>query len=625
VSSGDGQFPFTAVVGQDDAKLALLLAAVDPRIGGVLLRGQKGSAKTTLARGVASLLQGPAPFIELPLGATEDRVVGTLDLAAALTGGEVRFRPGLLADADGGVLYVDEVNLLADHLVDVLLDVATSGVNRVEREGIAHAHQSHFVLVGSMNPEEGELRPQLLDRFGLAVDVAADLDPDRRAEAVARRLGFDADPVTFAERWGSEQGEIAARLATVSPARLPPELLRAVSMLCIELGAESLRADLVTCRAAAALAGLEGRVEATVDDVRRVAPLALAHRRRRQPFEQPGVHPDDVEQALDRATGRSEDEAEGTGSPDGDQTPDDDAGDAAARPPGHGPVSELGPGPERSPAAPGPPVRVAPLVAPRATGGAEGRRSPVTGSRGRLVSDRTPDGPVASVAVAATVGAAAARRASSPAVGGAPSGERLVEAGDVREAVRERRAGNLVVLAVDASGSMGAERRMEAAKTAVVSLLLDAYQRRDRVALVTFRGDGAEVVLRPTGSVEVAKARLSDLSTGGRTPLAAGITAALEVALAAARHDDGHQPLLVLVSDGRATAGPPGADPVAAAAEAASEVRRRRVPAVVVDAEDGPTRLGLGADLATAMGARHLAVANLSGGAITDAVRAHLP
>jgi magnesium chelatase subunit D len=412
------QFPFSAVVGQEEAKLALLLAAVDPRIGGVLLRGQKGSAKTTLARGLAALVPGSAPFVELPLGATEDRVVGSLDLAAALTGGEVRFRPGLLAAAHGGVLYVDEVNLLADHLVDVLLDVAASGVNRVERESIAHSHPSRFVLVGSMNPEEGELRPQLLDRFGLAVDVRAGSDPAPRAEAVRRRLAFDADPQAVASEWAPAQGDLADRIASAVPATVSAELTRVVSALCAEVGAESLRADLVTCRAAAALAALEGRAEATLEDVRRVAPLALAHRRRRQPFEQPGLEDDELDQALDRAAERSKStssepgEHAGTGPPDG----------GAAPPP---------------PAAPGPPNPVVALQAPRATSGADGRRSPVTGERGRLVGDRAPEeGRVGSVAVAATVRTAAARRAALPT--GDPGRDLTVEAGDVREAVREQ-------------------------------------------------------------------------------------------------------------------------------------------------------------------------------------------
>lgn len=581
-------FPFSAVAGMDEVKLALMLAAVDPAIGGVLLRGQKGSAKTTLARGLAALLPGRPPFVELPVGATEDRLVGSIDLAAALTGGGVRFSPGLLAAAHGGVLYVDEVNLLPDHLVDVLLDVAASGVNRVEREGISHAHPSRFVLVGSMNPEEGDLRPQLLDRFGLAVDVAASADPDERARAVARRLDFDADPPGFRAGWAPADEDHRARLAATRPAPLADGLVRAVTGLCASVGAEGLRADLVICRAAAALAGLEGRPEATVDDVRRVAPLALAHRRRRHPFEEPGMSPEEVDAALDDP----------------------------------GPAAPGAPPPERvaTPDRAGP---AATLRAPRdVSGGPDGRRSTVEGQRGRLVGDRPPSGAVGSVAVGPTVRAAAAHviprsgGRSSPADGGALR----VGAGDVRQAVREHRAGNLVVLAVDASGSMGAERRMEAAKGAVVSLLLDAYQRRDRVALVTFRGEVADVVLRPTGSVEVARARLAELPTGGRTPLAAGISAALDLAKEAGRTGT-HRPLIVLVSDGRATAAPDGVDAVEAARQASAAVRRRGIPAVVVDAEDGPTRLGLAADLAERMGARYLTLPELSAGALSAMLR----
>jgi len=544
-------FPFTAVVGQDEAKLALLLNALDPKIGGVLLRGEKGSAKSTLARGLASLLPGEAPFVELPVGATEDRVVGTLDIEGALGEGTRRFQPGLLAAAHGGVLYVDEVNLLPDHLVDVLLDVAASGINTVEREGISERHPSQFVLVGSMNPEEGELRPQLLDRFGLAVDVKASTDADERAEAVRRRLAFDADPTKFATAF--DETELADRLDGVGPAALPADLVEVVTRLCASVGAEGLRADLVICRAAAALAGWEGRDEAAVEDVRRVAALALAHRRRRTPFEEPGISQDEVDEAID-----------GDGGDDG----------GAAR--------------DRTADSDDPPAGV---VALDGVGGqTSGRRSTVRGTRGRLVGDRVPDGPVASLAVGATVRAAAARGAAA------------VEVEDVREAVREQKAGNLVVLAVDASGSMGVERRMEAVKGAVVGLLLDAYQRRDRVALVTFRDEAADVALRPTGSVEVAQARLRQLPTGGRTPLAAGITAALDVAV---RHHGEHRPLLVVVTDGRHTSGP---DPT----EAAAAVRRRGVRAVVVDAEEGRTRLGLARTLAGTMGATYLTLSELT-------------
>jgi magnesium chelatase subunit D len=543
------------VVGQEDAKLALLLNAMDPAIGGVLLRGQKGSAKSTLARGVASLLPGHAPFVELPVGATEDRVVGTIDIEGALSEGRRRFHPGLLHAAHRGVLYVDEVNLLPDHLVDVLLDVAASGVNRVEREGISETHPSRFVLIGSMNPEEGDLRPQLLDRFGLAVDVTAIVDADERAEAVRRRLAFDRDPDKLATAY--DEGDLRTRIAACEPAALPADVLDTVTRLCATVGAEGLRADLVICRAAAALAGWEGRAEATDDDVRRVAPLALAHRRRRSPFEEPGITDEEIADALD---GADTEPAQGR-----DRVADPDEA----------------------------PTRVVPLAA--RGGPAAGRRSTVEGTRGRLVGDRLPDEPVSSLAVGATVRAAAARGAVA------------VESQDLREAVREHKAGNLVVLVVDASGSMGVERRMETVKGAVVGLLLDAYQRRDRVALVTFRGEQADVLLRPTGSVEVARARLSDVPTGGRTPLAAGITAGLDLALHS--HGD-HQPLLVVVTDGRHTEGP---DP----AHAAAAVKRRGVPAVVVDAEDSRARLGLARPLAEAMGARYLTLPELTPEALT--------
>lgn len=592
-------FPFSAVVGHDDAKLALLLNAVDHRIGGVLLRGEKGSAKTTLARGLAALLAEGAPFVELPVGATEDRVVGSLDLEAALTGGTARLRPGLLAAADGGVLYVDEVNLLPDHLVDVLLDVAASGVNRVEREGVSAAHPARFVLIGSMNPEEGDLRPQLLDRFGLAVDVKSSVDPSVRAEAVRRRLGHDGDGAAFAAGWADAEAQLRARVRDLPSAALPDALLQSVSELCASVGAEGLRADLVICRAATALARWEGRHEVTIDDVRRVAAMALRHRRRRSPFEEPGIDQQEIDDALDRPDPPSE-----NSEPDGDSSEQeaDGAEGAASDAERHAP-----------PGAAGPPVR---LVAPRAAEAAAvgGRRSPVRGERGRLVGDRPlGDGPGGAVAVGATVRAAVERRATDP------DDERLVAPDDLRAARREERVGNLLILAVDASGSMGAERRMEAVKGAVLALLLDAYQRRDRVALVTFRGEAAEVVLRPTGSVEVARARLTDLRTGGRTPLAAGIEQALQVARNVP--PGGHRPLVVVISDGRATAGPPGRDPVEAALAVAAEVRREGVPAFVVDAESGATRLGLAAVLAEAMGADLVPLPELTAPVLAGAIK----
>jgi magnesium chelatase subunit D len=648
-------FPFSAVVGHENLRMALLLCAVDPGIGGVLLRGQKGSAKTTLARGLATLLPGDAPFVELPVGASEDRLVGSIDLRAALTGGERRFAAGLLYTAHGGVLYVDEVNLLPDYLVDVLLDVAASGVNRVEREGVSHSHPSRFVLVGSMNPEEGELRPQLLDRFGLSVDVTASTDPGERAEAVRRRLAFDADPEGFLAQWQEAEDALRAQLERATPAPLPSELILAVSTLCARSGAEGLRADLVICRAAAALAGWEGAPEATESEVRRVAELALGHRRRRSPFEAPGMAADELESLLDDAfsgedAGEDAGESGDAGSGQSDRAPQDPGADGSTDVDGpvdaggqHGPPddggrtpSDEGPGDGATGrdqviepgAAPGRVRRIEAATSPAAVTSvapASGRRTVTVGDRGRLVSDRKPEPgrPLGSIAVTATVTAAAARQGHGTAL--------AIEDQDLREAVRQERAANLVVLAVDASGSMGAHGRMAAAKGAVLALLTDAYQRRDRVALITFRGDAADIALRPTGSTEVAQARLSKLPIGGRTPLATGIDTALGLVRAATT--GAYRPLLVLVSDGRATAAPGGVDPVQASLVAAAAVRRQGVSAVVVDAEgatgagESPAgiRLGLARPLAEAMGARYLTVDDLSAETIADAVRSALP
>ncbi len=654
-------FPFSAVVGQDEVRLALLVASVDRAIGGVLLRGDKGTAKTTLARGLAALLPEGAPFVELPIGASEDRVTGSIDLRAALGGGVTRFEPGLLHAADGGVLYVDEVNLLPDHLVDVLLDVSATGVNRVEREGISHVHPSRFILLGSMNPEEGELRPQLLDRFGLSVIVTTPSGAPIRAEAVRRRLAYEADPGGFAARFAAEEAELRRQIATCVRAAVPDELLVKISELCEALGAEGLRGDIVCARAASALAGLEGRSVTAESDVERVAAMVLGHRRRRSPFEEPGIADAELDDALRSvfgggagprsSTGPEQPGTDPSGSPSGAPSGSDSSGDGLR---GAGPAEEVGSpeealrgtegpvsagersrdteGPasagERSrdtqgPASAGersqslgqgtPDVNALgrELLAGRrregstrlAAGEPAGRSGSRLGRRGRIIGARVAESPPGEVALVATVSAARRRQRRQD---GDP-GDLEVLAEDIREPVAEEKVGRLLVLAVDTSGSMGARQRAEAARRTVLAVLLDAYQRRDRVGVVTFGGQGAAVALAPTGSIEVARARLADMPTGGRTPLAEGILLAHDLATRSRRVPAGH-PLLAVVSDGHATEGPDGRDPFEAALEAAGQVRLRGTPAVVFDAETGPRRLGLARELAEAMGARHLPI-----------------
>jgi len=589
-------FPFSAVVGQDQAKLALQLVAVDPGIGGVLLRGEKGSAKTTLARGLAALM-GDAPFVELPLGATEDRLVGSIDVAAALAGGEVSFRPGLLADSHRGVLYVDEVNLLADHLVDTLLDVAASGVNRVERDGIAHQHEARFVLVGSMNPEEGELRPQLLDRFGLCVEVRAPLDPADRAEIVRRRLAFEKGDSDGAATSGDLS--IAARLQQTRPASVGDELLSRAAAIALAAGVEGLRADLVLCRAAAAHAALAGRAVAGTEDLRAVAPMAIAHRSRRSPFDPPVMDRERLRQAID----------DGLQTPPADAPPTDAGGEPGAA---NNPDGGLDGG--SSPPRPMPQGRVLSVPAPPRTGQVEAQR-------GRAVRDlpleQRPEGPIS---VTATVRRAVADGRITD--GGRDAAG--VGTDDLRVAVRSRSRGSLVILTVDTSASMGAASRAEAATGAVLGLLADAYQRRDQVCMVTF-GDGkAETIVPPTGSTEVARRRLQSLQTGGTTPLAAGLRQALTAATSvAAQRDTEREPLIVLLSDGRATSGPGegGGDPFAEALGAAAAIGTAGVRSMVVDCEGGSSRLGLAREVALSMGARYIVGTDLSAQSLDEIIR----
>jgi magnesium chelatase subunit D len=482
------------------------------------------------------------------------------------------------------------------------------GVNHVEREGVGVRHPSRFVLVGTMNPEEGELRPQLLDRFGITVEVAGSPDPAERVEVVRRRLHHEADPRDFAAKWSGADAELAASVETarrrLPGVRLGDETLLAISTLCAELGVDGLRGDIVTARTARTLAAWEARDEVDLDDVKRAALLALSHRRRRGPFESPGVDPEEIEAALPGPEPPEDDPGGGEAPPEGDG----EASGEDRRPDPEPSESRAGPG-ERSHASSEPfrPVRLE--REDRGSGGPLGRRSRSVGASGHPVGDREPSGGARDVALAATVRAAApyqrGRGRSGPGL--------VVKPGDLRENVREGREGNLVVFLVDASGSMAAKRRMSAVKGAVLSLLGDAYQRRDKISLVSFRGEGAQILLPPTSSVELAASRLEDLPTGGRTPLAAGLAKAAEVLQREGLRDGERRPLLVLLTDGRATAGP---DPRAAA----SGLRRFGAAAFVVDTEEGHVRLGMAAEVAGAMGARCLRLEDLRAESLVELV-----
>ncbi|MGA5877602.1 putative cobaltochelatase [Streptomyces cellulosae] len=656
-------FPFTAVVGQDDLRLALLLNAVSPSVGGVLVRGEKGTAKSTAVRALTSLLpevavvpgcrfscdpaapdpgcpdgphegggvgaSRPARMVELPVGASEDRLVGALDIERALAEGVKAFEPGLLAAAHRGILYVDEVNLLHDHLVDLLLDAAAMGASYVEREGVSVRHAARFLLVGTMNPEEGELRPQLLDRFGLTVEVSASREPDQRVEVVRRRLAYDDDPAGFAARWADDEAAVRQRIVAarelLPSVRLGDGALRQIAATCAAFEVDGMRADIVMARTATALAAWAGRTDVLAEDVRQAALLALPHRRRRNPFDAPGLDEDKLDQTLEEFSGSSGDDdpdpdgdgggpGGGGGQPEPDEGPAGDGADAAAPPEqGEGEPAPGGAG-EQSPVRAAEPFRTKVLSVPGIGEGAAGRRSRARTEHGRTTGARRPQGALTKLHLAATVQAAAPHQRAR----GRSGRGLVVRRDDLRQATREGREGNLVLFVVDASGSMAARQRMSAVKGAVLSLLLDAYQRRDKVGLVTFRGSAADVALPPTSSVDAAAARLESLPTGGRTPLAAGLLKAHDVLRVERLRDPARRALVVVVTDGRATGGP---EPVALASRAARLFAAEGVASVVVDCESGPVRLGLAGQLAGELGGTAVTLDELRADSIAGLVK----
>jgi magnesium chelatase subunit D len=640
------QFPFSAIVAMDDMRLALILNAISPAIGGVLVRGEKGTAKSTAVRALTAVLppvevvagcrfscspaapdpqcpDGPHPagaqaqtratrLVELPVGATEDRLTGSLDVGRALTEGVTSFQPGLLAAAHRGVLYVDEVNLLHDHLVDLLLDAAALGTSYVERDGVSVQHAARFLLVGTMNPEEGELRPQLLDRFGLTVEAVAPRDPATRAEVVRRRMAFDADPATFTARFADEEMQIAASIvaaqARLSSVVVDDAVLTRIAEVCASFGVDGLRADIVIARAAAAHAAWRGATAVSREDIRAAARLALPHRRRRNPFDAPGLD----EQQLDDALGEDGPDDE----PD-PQPPDAGPGEDGNPPPpnGQAPTEAPGAGGRESVAATGATFRARRLEVPGKGHGASGRRSRAYTDGGHTVGARPPQSVLRDLHLTATLMASAPHQVRR----GRAGPGLVLDRADLRERRREGRESNLVLFLVDASGSMAARRRMEAVKGAVLSLLLDAYQRRDKVGLVCFRGAGAQLLLPPTSSVDAAARRLATMPTGGQTPLTAGLTEAHATLRRERLRDPQRRPLLVVVTDGRHTA---GGDPQAVALR----LRHDGVASVVVDCESGPVRLRLAGALAQALGGEYLSLndlGDLSVAALAGSVRAY--
>ncbi len=683
-------FPFTAIVGQEPMKRALILNAIYPAIGGVLISGEKGTAKSTAARALTALLPeisvvADCPYscdperaeetcascrerwdrgerlpvatrrvrmVELPVGATEDRLLGTLDIESALQDGTVRFEPGLLAAAHRGILYVDEVNLLPDHLVDALLDVAASGVNVVEREGISFAHPARFILVGTMNPEEGELRPQFLDRFGIAAEVLALQDPELRYEVVRRRLAFERDPKGFSHAWQTEEqeearliGEAAARLPEV---RLDEALARSIAELCASSGVDGLRGDLVIHKVATALAAYAGRTHVTEEDVREAAVFALAHRRRRRPFEPPSRPPAPPPQPQAGRTSVQpppqpdesspsppsplREEGQGGGEPSPNRAhARHDAPEWRFSPQGDGtlPLLSLKSSPRPS------------HTGTRRTGASIATRGPRIGARPAHAR------PVGSIAVDATLRAAARfqprrrllHQIPSPLMGeGQGVGDRLpwpspptltlphqggghitkrriiLRRQDLMLKLRRTPNQHLYILVVDSSGSMASYQRMAQVKGVLLGMLREVYRHRDGVAVIAFRGAQSELLLSPTRSPEAAQVFLSALPTGGRTPLAHALLRVEALLTQERQRKSAWVPVLVLVTDGRVNRGLTRTDPFQESLSICTRLASSGLHAVVVDTETGVIRLGLAMRFAHALAGSYVQLEQLMRG-----------
>lgn len=649
--SYDTVFPFVAIIGQDDIKKALILNIINPNIGGVLISGEKGTAKSTLVRGLNNIIED-MKIVEIPLNVTEDRLSGSVNLEYAIKEGKRKFEAGILKKADGNILYIDEVNLLSDNITKNLLEVCASGENIVEREGISFSHSSKFILVGSMNPEEGELRPQFLDRFGLYVEAKGEEDIRKRTKITKRRIEYETSPMLFINKYNEESEKLKLDIKrakyALNKVKVSKNSMNLAVTIAKEANCEGHRAEITIIETARAIAALDGRVALNVLDIKEAARFVLPHRiiqKQEDDYSNPNKNDmDENEQDRDDSqdknqednnqeanedennVGNNEDSSEYEENDnnfdneemnnDGEANSDyEDKNKEELNPPIDEVLEEIG---EE--------FKVTKWLFDKnksVINKGSGKRSLVKTSlkQGRYVKYSYPiKDKISDIAIDATLRAASIHQQKRDKKGKMIA----IEKSDIRVKVRERRTGNTIIFVVDASGSMGANKRMKSVKGAILSLLNDAYQKRDKVGMIAFRNNSAEMILGITRSVDLAQKKLQELPVGGRTPLALGLEMAYDIVKASKIKDKDMIPVIVLVSDGRATYSSKGINPYEDAIQVAKKIGLENIKTVVIDAEESFIKLNFSQNIAKEMNANLFKIEDLHSDSIVTAVKLSL-
>lgn len=635
-------YPFTAIVGQELMKLALILNAINPKIGGVLIKGTKGTAKSTAVRALADLLPEiqvikDCPFncnptnlkeschacqhriidnkleendiesrkmrvINLPINATEDRVVGTIDIKKALEEGLKALEPGILAEANRNILYIDEVNLLADNVADILLDSAAMGINIIEREGISIHHPSNFILVGTMNPEEGNLRPQLLDRFGLSVEAKPILDIDKRVQIIKYAEQYHIDPHEFHDRFEHQQKLLREKIVTarkiIDNVQISEDQLKKIAQLSVQLEIDSHRADITINLTAKTIAAFNGREEVNDDDIKTAAKLALAHRVRKLPFEENVMNEKEIDEMFNEEIQQTEDKA----SPPSESKELNEDIITNTKERIFGINNNINTD------------NLLEIRRIKKQMNTSGQRllHPTHDKKGKYVSGQKPKNfnfaSSSDIAVLETLNTAALESENKEAI---KNGDKInVKKEHIHIKRRVGKSSYLIIFCVDASGSMGANDRMEAVKGVIFSLLQSNYVYRDKVSLVVFRGEKAEVVLPPTRSTDLAYKLLKDIPTGGTTPLVTGLSKALNIALEEKRKNTGYIPLIILISDARGNVF--FKDPIKDVMNVGKEITRNNIDMLVIDTEATDVKIGINKKLAEESNALYYHISDMN-------------